>query len=588
MYPNSQKKNKNITWKRAQEINPNARLFVDGINSRDIIQGDLGNCWLVAAFCTLTVHKKNWKKVIPNHEQQDWVNNSTGLFHFRFWRYGAWVDVVVDDYLPVRKGKLIFCHSPVRNEFWPALAEKAYAKLYGSYEALNGGELSEALEDFTGGVTESFELKDEGFRKNVERKEQFYDFLVQNMSRNSLLCAAIPALTIDQMEKRTKQGLVQGHAYAVTAILTIRTQAFDMNYPDPLPMVRLRNPWGGIEWNGAFSDGSKEWKAISNRERQMMGLVFKDDGEFWMTFDDFIKYYVTVALCHLVDTANHAEKAFHSAWRSPDLAGGCINFSDHFLNNPQFLLDIKNRSEDVLFHLLQKTLINPGDQRITIGFTIMQVENNRTERIRMLQKVIKSSVYRDGRSIFLQHGLLRGRYIVIPTTYEPDLQAPFLFRIYTSRSASARELNLGGMVDRGMRRYLPLMSSPPSAVTQVKVIRAEHLSREKGKNINPYCVLKCGNKQVVSLAEKETSCPQWDLSALFYRKKVPQEPISVEVWNKVFPMDELLGKQTFIAAEETNKQLLDMPLIIKTTQGGRLSNGRIYLGLTTSYDINMM
>jgi hypothetical protein len=53
--------------------------------------------------------------------------------------------------------------------------EKAYAKLHGTYEGLNGGSMAEALVDLTGGASEKYNLRAPETKENIESGQFWKD-----------------------------------------------------------------------------------------------------------------------------------------------------------------------------------------------------------------------------------------------------------------------------------------------------------------------------------------------------------------------------------------------------------------------------
>uniref|UniRef100_A0A8C0CIP1 Calpain-3 n=1 Tax=Balaenoptera musculus TaxID=9771 RepID=A0A8C0CIP1_BALMU len=454
-------------WKRPPEICENPRFIIGGANRTDICQGDLGDCWFLAAIACLTLNKRLLFRVIPH--EQSFTEDYAGIFHFQFWRYGDWVDVVIDDCLPTYNNELVFTKSNHHNEFWSALLEKAYAKLHGSYEALKGGNTTEAMEDFTGGVTEFFEIKD--------APRDMYKIMKKAIERGSLMGCSIDTIVPVQYETRMACGLVKGHAYSVTGLEEALYKG------EKVKLVRLRNPWGQVEWNGSWSDSWKDWSFVGKNEKARLQHQVTEDGEFWMSYDDFIYHFTKLEICNLTADALESDKlqtwtvsVNEGRWVRGCSAGGCRNFPDTFWTNPQYRLKLLEEDDDpddsevicsFLVALMQKNRRKDrklGANLFTIGFAIYEVPKEMHGNKQHLQKDFflynaskaRSKTYINMREVSERFRLPPSEYVIVPSTYKPHQEGEFILRVFSEKRNLSEEVENTISVDR-------LVSEPSNA-----------------------------------------------------------------------------------------------------------------------------
>lgn len=460
-------KRSDCVWLRPHEISNAPKFISAGISRFDVVQGELGDCWLVAAVANLTLNQRLFTLVVPPEQSFD-RGSYCGAFTFRFWQFGKWVQVVVDDRLPTRDGKLLFMRSSDPDEFWSSLFEKAYAKLHGSYDALRGGTTCEAMVDLTGGLTEFFDIQ------TNEAPPNLFAIIKKAFERGSLIGCSIEALDESQRENELPNGLIKGHAYSVTHVLELEVGG------RRAPMLRLRNPWSGTsEWNGPWSDQSREWSMISDYEKQKIGLTFDADGEFWIAFHDFKQNFTRVELCNLSpDSLDESQprhwhaQLFEGSWIRGVSAGGCRNNIQTFAMNPKYLVTLTDPDEDddedactMIVALMQKNRraakkYMMGSSELTIGFAIYALHDGilqslpvgssapqfmqqilNTEFFKYNCSVARSPTYINLREVTSRFKLPPGTYAVIPSTFDKNEEGEFILRVWTETPAKSAPLD---------------------------------------------------------------------------------------------------------------------------------------------------
>ncbi|KAJ1148435.1 hypothetical protein NDU88_001271 [Pleurodeles waltl] len=518
-----------IQWMRPSEITKNPQFIVGGATRTDVCQGRVGDCWLLAAIGCLTLNEDLLHRVVPHG--QGFQDDYAGIFHFQIWQYGEWVDVVIDDRLPVKDGKLMFVHSTNFKEFWSTLLEKAYAKLNGSYEALTGGSTTEGFEDFTGGVAETYNLE--------EAPRNLYRIIQRAIARGSLLGCYIAATSVSEKEAKTFKKLVKGHAYSITALK-------EVHYRGRLEkLIRMRNPWGHVEWMGAWSDNSPEWNAVDPAEKEELDVKMKD-GEFWMSFQEFLQYFSRLEICNLTpdalnkdDVSKWHTTVFDGTWCRGSSAGGCIKFPDTFWINPQYKVSLLEEDDDLeenevacslLVALMQKNrrrLQKLGEHKLHIGFAIYEVPDEfkggqsvqlKKEFFLRHRSCALSGKFINLREVSNHFRLPPGEYIVVPSTFEAHKEGDFILRVFTEKHSDTAELDNEVAADLpdedeiseddvevSFRNIFEQMAGKDNeiSVSELRTILNNFVSKYKGLKTDGFSMESC--RQMVNLQDKDGS-----------------------------------------------------------------------------------
>jgi calpain-15 len=332
-------KKKKVLWRRAHEIveaiPPRNRcdrsapqLFEDGIHPQDVAQGQLGDCWLLSAIACLAEKRGAIQRLFVER-----TYNPRGKYTIRLWdglRH-KFVRISVDDRFPcsplkkngTQGGKPLFTN-PNGGEIWVCLLEKAFAKLSGSYANIEGGHVLWALEAMTGDSVLSYSVNaksgewrsyDMVHKQPKDRSEgegvracrfpstghkfdgdTMFVVLKKYASKGCILGAGTRGVDKTRTEGRPSDeeetGIVPGHAYSILDVKSCLGHR----------LLKLRNPWGAFEWKGDWSDESPMWskhplvRTIVRPESFAKGSD-ADDGIFWISWEDFLKYFDGIDVC---------------------------------------------------------------------------------------------------------------------------------------------------------------------------------------------------------------------------------------------------------------------------------------------------
>jgi hypothetical protein len=343
-----------LSWYPLRACAPAAALAPDGFSALDVGQNRVGDCYFLAALAALAA-------CAPAAVEAALITGALGddgLLGVRFWVGERWVWVWLDDTLPCDGGAHVrlpadgrglqageprpadgtYGHpfgafNAARAGAWPAVLEKAWARLHGSYTDIDGGRVQacDAFSPFPPMRLLPHALPGTQLRVADEPADALWAKMRGWAARGWPMTAGAPAAApaagaggAGAGHAVDAEGIVANHAVSLLRVFELERGG----QPQPLRLVQCRNPWGAsgsggasgakarvAEWRGAYSDADAA--AWTPALRAATGYdpdagSSEADGVFWMPFADFARKFATLNVTPAIALANDGG-AWHKA-----------------------------------------------------------------------------------------------------------------------------------------------------------------------------------------------------------------------------------------------------------------------------------
>jgi hypothetical protein len=249
-------------------------LYANGVKADDVDQGDLGDCYFLSSLASLAQRR-------PQALENAIHANADGSYTVQLYQAqpnGTFkpTSVTVDSLLPEQNGQAVYATANPQ-ELWPAIMEKAFAKLDKGYNVIDRGGLeTDAMSALTGKPANSTDVTPQSANAvyaKLQRAVQQGKLTTAGTYDNADLKKALTQYQrqgVATFDPKTFTydgfGLVDGHAYTVLGVHEENGQKY----------VDLRNPWGQTEPT-SLGDGN-------------------DDGHFKLPLTQFAQLFQEVSI----------------------------------------------------------------------------------------------------------------------------------------------------------------------------------------------------------------------------------------------------------------------------------------------------